>query len=134
MVLSSSSLEGLFPSSEGRDDTGDLGTVSVLTWDLDRWSRSPGLVLPRESALSEAAATIDASDAIGKLEDLNSGEGGKWKTGRDEIDFFNVEGGGDGEVIVPVETMAGRSEASCEGFGLCVSPNLCSGCTPILVT
>lgn len=133
MVFSSASLEGLFPSSEGRDDTGDLGTVSVPTWDLDRWSRSPGLVFTRVSALSEAAAPSDASDAIGKLEDLNSGEGGKWKTGRDEFDFFNAEGGGDGEVIVPVETMAGRSGASCEGFGLCASLNSCSGFTSMLV-
>ncbi len=80
----------------------------VRIWDLDRCSRKGGLLLPKAPALKEADATSIESDVCGWLDDLCSEEeGGKRKMGRLAVPW-RVGDGGEGDVIVPMDTIVGR--------------------------
>lgn len=98
---------GFCTLSEAPEETEDRKPPMLPIWDRDRWSSSPGRLLLLESFLSTVAASGEASDALGWLDDLGL-EGGMRKMGRMSDGMVAAPGKESGEVIVPVETIFER--------------------------
>lgn len=93
--------------SEAPEETDDRKPPILPMWDRDRWFGSPGRLLLLDSELSTVAASSEASDALGWLDDLGL-EGGMRKMGRLSDGMVAAPCKVSGEVMVPVETIFER--------------------------
>ena len=109
MLLVRSDAVGLWPSNDGRDEVDVLEMERVLVWERERWSSRPGRCALKVSNPRVGPADLEYSVSFGWLEERCRSLDGKRKTGRGvwERRLESVSGG-EGDVIVPVDTMTGR--------------------------
>jgi hypothetical protein len=99
--------DGLGPSKDGLEDDGDMGSSSVDAMDLESRLRTKLLREGSASRVRGLVSGVGSKDWLTGLACEGFGARGVGRVLTESISDGRAVGGGDGVVIVPVETIMG---------------------------